>query len=120
MISTDQNVIENLNELREYVYGILCEHHELELNAFPMTERILLRSGKPCGIYFCVHGPRAVKFSAIWETDRNSILFYGSAGERFHRVQLVAPLDGSECVLDAVLSCRRGVSQLGPLLPACL
>lgn len=53
-----------------------------------MTERILLRGGKPCGIYFCLHGPRAVKFSAIWETDGNTVLFYGSSGERFQKTQL--------------------------------
>ena len=53
-----------------------------------MTERILLRSGAPCGIYFCLHGPRSVKFTAIWETDRNTILFYNSNGERFHKTQL--------------------------------
>ena len=50
-----------------------------------MTERILLRGGKPCGIYFRLHGPRATQFSAIWETDRNQILFYGSGGERIER-----------------------------------
>ncbi|MHA1564418.1 MAG: hypothetical protein ACTSX7_03805 [Alphaproteobacteria bacterium] len=53
-----------------------------------MTERILVRGGKPCGIYFCLHGPRSTKFSAIWETDRNRILFYGSSGERFLKTQL--------------------------------
>jgi hypothetical protein len=28
--------------------------------------------------------------SAIWETNRNTILFYDSSGERFQRVQLIA------------------------------
>jgi hypothetical protein len=59
------------------------------MGAFQMTERILVRAGKPCGIFFCLHGPRAVKFTAIWETDRNQILFYGSSGERFQRIQLL-------------------------------
>jgi hypothetical protein len=81
--------LQNLDNLREYVNEVLCEHNQLELGAFPITERILVRGGKPCGIYFCLHGPRAVKFSAIWETNQNTILFYGSDGERFHRVQLV-------------------------------
>jgi len=40
-------------------------------------------------MYFCLHGPRAVKFTAIWETDRNQILFYGSTGERFLKMQLL-------------------------------
>lgn len=54
-----------------------------------MTERILVRGGKPCGMYFCLHGPRATKFTAIWETDRNQVLFYGSRGERFLKIQLL-------------------------------
>jgi hypothetical protein len=82
--------MQNLNDLRKFINKTLCEHHELELDAFPLTERILLRAGQPCGVYFCLHGPRSVKFSAIWETDRNSILFYGATGERFRKVQLVA------------------------------
>lgn len=82
--------MQNLNDLRDFVQKTLCEQHQLEVGAFPMTERILLRSGKPCGVYFCLHGPRAVKVSAIWETERNSILFYGATGERLVKVQLVA------------------------------
>ena len=54
-----------------------------------MTERVLLRGGKPCGMYFCLHGPRATKFTAIWETERNQVLFYGSRGERFLKTQLL-------------------------------
>ena len=80
--------LQSLDELREYVNEILCEHNQLEVGAFPMTERILVRRGQPCGIYFCLHGPRAVKFSAIWETQQNSVLFYGSGGERIGRTQL--------------------------------
>lgn len=80
--------IYSLEELREYVNETLCEHYELQIDAFEMTERILHRAGKPCGIFFCLHGPRAVKFTAIWETDRNCILFYGPTGERFQKTQL--------------------------------
>ena len=80
--------IQTLSELREYVNDIICNHEQLEVGVFHMTERILTRGGQPCGIYFCIHGPRQVKFSAIWETDSNTILFYGSSGERFLRTQL--------------------------------
>ena len=80
--------IEAMNDLREYVSLTLCEHYHLQIGAFPMTERILLRGGQPCGIQFCLHGPRLLKFSAIWETDRNQILFYGSRGERFQKTHL--------------------------------
>ena len=63
---------------------------QLERDAFRMTERVLVRAGKPCGLYFCLHGPRSVKFSAIWETEQNRVLFYDSSGERFQKTQLVA------------------------------
>ncbi len=86
---TTSPVIQTLDDLRDYVNKTLCQHNQLEIGAFPLTERILIRSDRPCGIYFCLHGPRAVKFSAIWETQHNTILFYGSTGERFHKLQLV-------------------------------
>ncbi len=86
---TSSPVIQTLAQLRDYVNNILCQHDQLEVGAFPLTERILIRADRPCGIYFCLHGPRAVKFSAIWETQRNTVLFYGSTGERFHKIQLV-------------------------------
>lgn len=82
--------IYHLNDLRKYVNETLCHNDQLEIGAFQMTERILMRGGRPCGIFFCLHGPRSVKFTAIWETDRNTILFYGSTGQRFQRTQLVA------------------------------
>jgi len=81
--------IGELSELREYVNLTICEHNHLQLGAFPMTERSLFRGGRPCGIYFCLHGPRATKFTAIWETDRNQVLFYGPDGERFLKTQLI-------------------------------
>lgn len=84
--------IHNLQQLREYVYETICDHSQLQVGAFQMTERILVRAGVPCGIFFCLHGPRSVKLTAIWETEKNTILFYGSAGERVFRTQLtVAP-----------------------------
>jgi hypothetical protein len=54
-----------------------------------VTERFLVRGRQPCGIFFCLHGPRSVKLTAIWETDRNTILFYSSSGERVLKAQLV-------------------------------
>ena len=67
--------IQSLGNLRDYVNETLCDENQLELDAFHISERILVRGGQPCGIYFCLHGPRAVKFTAIWETDRNTVLF---------------------------------------------
>ena len=81
--------IESLDTLRSYVHDTLSRCEQLEPGAFPMSERILVRSGKPCGIYFCIHGPRSLKITAIWETDRNTLLFYNCSGERFHKTLLV-------------------------------
>ena len=80
--------IHSLEDLRNFVYATLCTTHHLQSGAFQMTEKIVRRVGKPCGMYFCLHGPRAVKFTAIWETDKNTILFYGPTGERFCMVRL--------------------------------
>ncbi len=82
--------ISNVEELRNFVNSTICNQYQLQSGAFPLTERVLRRGDKPCGIYFCLHGPRATRFSAIWETDRNKILFYGSGGERFQTTQLIA------------------------------
>ena len=82
--------IRNLDDLRRFVVETLCHHELLEIGAFPVTERILVRGKQPCGIFFCMHGPRSVRFTAIWETDRNTILFYGSGGERFLKTELAA------------------------------
>jgi len=81
--------IDNLNDLRSYVQQTICDQNELERGAFAVTERILVRAQSPCGIFFCLHGPRSVKLTAIWETDRNTILFYNSAGERVGKTQLL-------------------------------
>ena len=85
--------IESVHDLREYVNTTICNQYQLQEGAFRMTERVLRRGDKPCGIYFCLHGPRATKFTAIWETDRNQVLFYGSRGERVLKTQLLtAPI----------------------------
>ena len=81
--------IDNLNDLRTYVHQTLCDQNELQQGAFQITERILVRGERPCGIFFCLHGPRSVKLTAIWETDRNTILFYSSSGERTLKATLI-------------------------------
>jgi hypothetical protein len=93
MLLAQQACVSSLDELRDLVYQTLCNYDQLEPGVFSMTEHILVRSEKPCGIHFCLHGPRRVKYTAIWETDQNTILFYGSTGERFHKTQLIDPPD---------------------------
>lgn len=75
-------------QLRHYVAQTLCRENDIEVGVFQITERVLKRRGRPCGVYFCLHGPRSVKLTAIWETEKNTILFYGSTGERFKQTRL--------------------------------
>jgi hypothetical protein len=81
--------IESVHDLRNYVHTTICTYYQLQEGVFSMTERVLHRNGKPCGIIYCLNGPRATKLTAIWETDRNQVLFYGSRGERFLKIQLL-------------------------------
>ncbi len=81
--------IENLDLLRNLIYQELCQQNEFELGVFPMTEKVLVRRKKPCGIFFCLHGPRNVRITAIWETDQNTVLFYRCTGERLQKLRLV-------------------------------
>ena len=88
---TETQRLDDLHAIRTFVTETLCEKDRLEKNSFPLYERILVRDGAPCGVYFCLHGPRSMYLAAIWETDSNTILFYGSRGERFRKTQLIAP-----------------------------
>ena len=60
----------------------LCELGHLEPHQFPMTKREVIRGGRRCGIYFCVHGPRNVKLTAICDFVQNTVIYYGSDGNR--------------------------------------
>ncbi len=55
-----------------------------------MTERVVVRQDRPCGIYFCMHGPRSVKLTAVLDLDKETLLFYGSDGVRAEIVEVAA------------------------------
>jgi hypothetical protein len=90
LMPTDTQRLDDLNSIRQYVTETLCEKDRLETNSFPLYERVLTRGGSPCGVHFCLYGPRSLYLAAIWETDSNTILFYGSRGERFRKTKLIA------------------------------
>jgi hypothetical protein len=100
-MSGDTLAIQSLAHLRRYVHETLCHQNELELNYFRITERVLYRSGKPCGLFFCLHGPRSTKFTAIWENEGNTVLFYGSSGQRLHKAHLPSPVSLESEVVSA-------------------
>ena len=80
--------LDNLEQLRQFVSQTLCQKNDFEEGVFQVTERLLTKSGQLCGIFFCLHGPRSVKLTAVWETENNSIIFYGSTGEKFQKIRL--------------------------------
>ena len=89
MVTASKQAIKSFVDLRFFVYKSLCEHHELLTDTFPTTETLLKRGADtPCGVMFCLHGPRAVKMTAIWEIDGNRVLFYGPAGKRYGQVEM--------------------------------
>ncbi len=80
--------VRSIDELKEYVYAVLCKDNDLLADAFPTTATPVRKNGELCGLIFCVHGPRRVDFSAIWEKKTNRVLFYRPTGERYRLVTL--------------------------------
>jgi hypothetical protein len=77
-----------LDALRVYVRNTLCAHDQLDPEQTPMHQGAIKRSGRPCGLFFQVQGPRLVKTYAVWAGEEDRILFYDSNGQRFAEVRL--------------------------------
>ena len=84
--------LKNVDEIRTYVQEMLCSRDNLQPGCFAISERPLMRHGQVCAIYFCLHGPRMMRLTAIWDTQASMILFYGSGGERFLKTRLSDPV----------------------------
>ena len=80
--------IQSFDELRQYVQETLGERHAVDPQQFPLVESLLTRAGRPCGLYFCQHGPRLMKAHAVWDGEHAVVAFYDSSGNRFHKVRL--------------------------------
>lgn len=87
-MSAEETCVESLDDLRELVAKTLCDHEGLEPGAFRLFQRVLYRRTRPCGIQFCLVGPRAVRLTAYWEAAKRAVLFYDSTGERFAHIEL--------------------------------
>jgi len=88
MVTATTTEVGSMADLKYFVYQTLCRDHQLLLNAFPTSETVIKKGNDDCGIMFCLHGPRMVKFSAIWEKEKNRVLFYGPTGKRYMQVEL--------------------------------
>ena len=80
--------IASINDLRNYVHKTLCEKEQLLAEQFHLSEMLLTRRERSCGIQFSIHGPRNVRLGAIWASDHNMLYFYDAHGARFSKVRL--------------------------------
>lgn len=68
--------------LVSFVHRALCRRDRLDPAQTPLRQTGIRRSGRPCGLFFQVDGPRLLRSYAVWAGDENRVLFYDSAGER--------------------------------------
>ncbi len=74
--------------LRSFVRTTLCQRDQLEPDSTTFFEAIIFRSGRICGLYFEIQGPRLLRTCAVWAGEEHRILFYDSTGERFAEIHL--------------------------------
>ena len=74
--------------LASFVHNTLCDRDALDPHQSPLLRTGLKRGGKECGLVFHVEGPRLLRTSAVWSAEDGRVIFYDSAGIRFHEVRL--------------------------------
>ncbi|MBU6174430.1 MAG: hypothetical protein KGQ60_11535 [Planctomycetes bacterium] len=84
----------DFTHIREIVEKEICNQNQLLPKAFPLTERLLHKQGSPCGIFYCLHGPRSIRLTAVFDIATARVLFYDSTGQRA----------GTRCVKEMVLA----------------
>ena len=77
-----------VEDLAAFVHTVLCEKDALDPAQTPLHQALITRGGRPCGLFFQVHGPRLVKIYAVWAGEEHRILFYDSTGLRFAETRL--------------------------------
>src|SRR5687767_909194 len=85
-----------LDDLRRHVLKTLCSHDNLDPSQTPLSQMVILRRGRPCGLFFHVEGPRLLRTYAVWAGEENRILFYDCKGERFGITRLSESPDPKE------------------------
>ena len=73
----------NLDNIKQHIHEKLCLRENLDPSTSPLKINKITRSGKMCGLFFEIKGPRMVRCYALWAGDEERILFYDSAGQRF-------------------------------------
>ena len=62
-----------IDELRLHVHERLCARDHLDPVQTPLEQVLIVRAGKPCGLFFEVRGPRLQKTYALWAGEENRI-----------------------------------------------
>jgi hypothetical protein len=78
-----------LEAVRDHVLQTLCAYDQLDPKQTPLRQAAITRSGRTCGLFFQIQGPRMVKTYAVWAGEEGRILFYDSNGVRFDETRLV-------------------------------
>jgi hypothetical protein len=78
----------SLDKIKEHIHQELCAHENLDPRSTPLQMNKITRSGKACGMFFQVKGPRMVRCYALWAGDEERILFYDSSGQRFNETKV--------------------------------
>jgi hypothetical protein len=92
-MATEIAEIRSLEELEIYVHQMLCHKENLVPELFATRVTKLVRAGKVCGLQFSLDGPRCVKLGAVWARDQNTLYFYDTRGNRYHKQPLPARLN---------------------------
>jgi hypothetical protein len=85
-----------LEDLTRYVLEMLCAYDHLDPGQTPLIQKLLVRSGRPCGLYFEAQGPRLLRPYAVWAGEEDRILFYNSSRVRFAETKLSEGPDPQE------------------------
>ena len=80
--------INSIDDLKSYVYWVLCRDNQLLGGDHPTSENYLRRGSDICGMFFYLQGPRAVRLTAVWDREGNRVFFYDFNGRRYREVEL--------------------------------
>jgi len=94
-VMNEVHCLPTIELLLSYVHNVLCEKDHLDPSQTPMKHTLIVRRGKPCGLFVHVQGPRLLKNYAVWAGEENRIFLYDGAGERFGTIQLSEAPDPS-------------------------
>ena len=89
--------ITSLETLRQFIHTTLCDKEQLLEEQSLLVDVPLVKRGEFCGMQFTLHGPRRVKLSAVWASDRNIIYLYDTKGERYKKVMITRRFELTSC-----------------------